>query len=95
MKIRPLWDNVLVKRVAAESKTSTGLFIPTNAQEQQNIAEVVAVGRGRILDNGTLREPEVRVGQRVVLAQYAGAEIDIDGVKHVFVQGVDIIAAID
>lgn len=94
MKIHPLWDNVLVRRAEAPKQTTSGLFLP-GSQEPEVIAEVVAVGRGLQLSNGTLREPEVRVGQRIVLSKYAGAEIVIDGVKHLFIKGVDIEAVLE
>jgi chaperonin GroES len=93
MKIRPLWDNVLIRRAEAPTQSSTGLFLPPS-QEPDVIAEVVAVGRGKLLDNGSLLEPEVRAGDRIVLHKYAGHEITIDGVKHYFVKGEDILAVL-
>ena len=79
MKFRPLQDRILVKRVAAETKTASGIIIPDAAQEKPLEGEVVAVGNGRTLDNGTVLKPDVAVGDRVVFGKYAGSELKLDG----------------
>ncbi len=79
MKIRPLHDRVVVRRKEEETKTAGGIVLPGKAAEKPSQGEVVAVGTGRVLDNGDVRPMAVKAGDRVVFGQYAGSTIKIDG----------------
>jgi chaperonin GroES len=95
MKFRPLYDRVLVKRVDAESRTSSGLILPDTAKEKPTEGEVVAVGAGKRLDDGTTRELSVKVGDRVIFGKYTGDEVKLDGVEHVILGESDLLAVVD
>jgi len=95
MKIRPLQDRILVKRIAGEEKTASGIIIPDNAQEKPMEAEVIAVGAGKALDNGTIRASEVKKGDKVLFGKYAGSEVKIDGVEHLILNETDILGVIE
>ena len=95
MKIRPLQDRVLVKRIEEEEKTKGGIIIPDTAKEKPMEGEVIAVGSGRILDNGTKIQPEVKVGDRVLFGKYAGTEVKIDGEEHLIMREDDILGIIE
>ncbi len=85
LTIRPLGDRVVVKRLASEQKTAGGIYIPESAQEKPMKCEVVAVGSGKLLDNGKRNHMEVEVGQTVLLGKYSGTEIKLDGEEYVIV----------
>ena len=91
MKFRPLQDRILVKRVAAETKTASGIIIPDAAQEKPLEGEVVAVGNGRTLDNGAVLKPDVAVGDRVVFGKYAGSELKLDGEELLILTEADLL----
>lgn len=95
MKIRPLHDRVVIKRLKEEEKTKGGIFIPDTAKEKPVEARVIAVGNGKILEDGTLRPLEVKPGDTVLLAKYSGSEIKIDGEEHVVLREEEILAVID
>jgi chaperonin GroES len=95
MKFRPLYDRILVKRVDADEKTSSGLIIPDSAKEKPLEAEVVAVGSGRILDDGTVRAVTVKPGDRVLFGKYTGDEIKLDGTEHIILREEDVLAILD
>jgi chaperonin GroES len=95
MKIRPLHDRVVIKRLKEEEKTKGGIFIPDTAKEKPIEAKVVAVGNGKILEDGTLRPLDVKPGDTVLLAKYSGSEIKIDGEEHVVLREEEILAVID
>ena len=96
MKIRPLHDRVIVRREEEEQTTAGGILLPGSAQEKPNQGEVVAVGSGRILDNGEVRAVDVKVGDIVVFGQYAGNDkIDVDGEELIILSESDIKAVID
>src|SRR5437588_756807 len=82
MKVRPLQDRVLVRRVAEEEKTKGGIIIPDSAKEKPAEGEVVAVGSGKTDDKGILRPLAVKKGDRVLFGKYSGSDIKIDGVDH-------------
>ncbi len=94
MKIRPLQDRVLVKRVEAEEKTASGIIIPDNAKEKPLEAEVIAVGNGRRLDNGELVKPDLKVGDRVLISKYSGSEVKVGGVEHLILREDDIMGVL-
>ena len=93
MKIRPLGDRVVIKRLESEEKTKGGIIIPDTAKEKPIEGKVVAVGSGKVQKNGKLRAPEVKEGDRVLIGKYAGTEVKLDGVEHV-IMGEDEILAV-
>jgi chaperonin GroES len=92
MKIRPLYDRILVKRIEEQSKTAGGLFIPDSAKEKPQEALIVAVGNGKVQDNGSLRKLEVKAGDKILFSKYSGNEIKIDGTEHLILREDDILA---
>lgn len=96
MKIRPLHDRVIVRRQEEEETSAGGIVLPGSAQEKPNQGEVVAVGSGRVLDNGELRAVDVSVGDTVVFGKYAGSDtIDVDGEELVILSESDIKAVVE
>ena len=95
MKIRPLQDRILVKRLEAETRTKGGLFIPDTAKEKPIEGEVVAVGSGKTLEDGTVRKLDVKVGDRVLFGKYSGTEVKIDGEERLIVREDDILGILD
>lgn len=95
MSIKPLYDRVVVKRLAAETTTSGGIVIPDKAAEKPTQGEVIAVGCGAQLTNGELRPLAVKVGDRVLFGQYAGNEIKHDGETYLIVRESDIFAVLE
>ncbi len=95
MKIKPLGDRVLVKRVKSEEKTAGGIFIPDTAKEKQAEGKVVAVGAGKRLDNGELVKPSVKKGQRVLFGKYGGTDVKVGGEEHMILREDDILAIIE
>ena len=91
MKFRPLNDRVLIKRLASETKTAGGLFIPESAKEKPQEGEIIAVGEGRHLENGKVRPLEVQVGDKIFFRKYAGNEVTIDGTEHVILREEEIL----
>jgi len=94
MKIRPLQDRVIVKRVKEEEKTKGGIIIPDSAKEKPIEGEVIAVGPGKILDDGKQKPPDVKVGDRVLFGKYSGTEVKLDGEEHVVLREDDILGVI-
>jgi chaperonin GroES len=95
MKIRPLYDRILVKRIEEQGKTAGGLFIPDTAKEKPMEAMVVAVGNGKIQENGSLRKLEVKAGDKILFSKYSGNEIKIDGTDHLILREDDILAVLE
>ena len=96
MKIRPLHDRIVVRRKEEEEKTAGGILLPGSAKEKPNEGEVVAVGTGRVLDNGEVRPVDVTVGDTVVFGKYAGSDtIEIDGQELVILSESDIKAVVE
>ena len=95
MKIRPLYDRILVKRIEEQQKTAGGLFIPDTAKEKPMEAMVVAVGNGKIQDDGSLRKLEVKAGDKILFSKYSGNEIKIDGTDHLILREDDILAVLE
>ncbi|HHX10164.1 MAG TPA: co-chaperone GroES [Firmicutes bacterium] len=92
MVLKPLSDRVVLKPVEAEERTKGGIVLPDTAKDKPQEGEVVAVGPGTILKNGTKLEPEVKVGDRVIYSKYSGTEIKIDGEEYLIVRESDILA---
>src|SRR5262249_41585302 len=95
MKIRPLHDRILVKRLEEETKTSGGLFIPDSAKEKPIQAKVVAVGAGKRDKDGKIIALEVKAGDRVLFSKYSGTEVKIDGEEHLIMREDDLLAVLD
>jgi chaperonin GroES len=95
MKIRPLHDRILVKRLEEETKTTGGLFIPDSAKEKPIQAKVVAVGAGKLDKNGKLIPLDVKAGDKVLFSKYSGSEIKVDGEDHLIMREDDILAVLD
>ncbi|WP_372778228.1 co-chaperone GroES [Litorivivens sp.] len=95
MSIKPLYDRVVVKRLAAENTTKGGIVIPDKAAEKSTQGEVVAVGDGALLDNGELRTLTVKAGDRVLFGQYAGSEVKIDGEDYLIIKESEILAIVE
>ena len=95
MSIRPLHARVIAKRIPEEEKTKGGIIIPDNAKEKPLEGVIVAVGSGKVLDNGTVRPLEVKPGDRVLFVKYGGNEVKIDGEEHLMLCEDDILAILD
>lgn len=96
MKIRPLYDRVVVRRKEEETATAGGILLPGSAKEKPNQGEVVAVGVGKALENGTLRPMALKVGDKVVFGQYAGSNtIDVDGEELIIMGESEIFAVVE
>ena len=95
MKVRPLYDRILVKRVEEENKTAGGLFIPDTAKEKPQKGLVVAVGNGKLQEDGSLRKLDVNEGDKVLFAKYSGNDIKIDGVEHLILREDDVLAILE
>lgn len=91
MPVKPLEDRVLVKPIEQDTKTESGIYLPETAKERPMKGEVVAVGPGKRLDNGTLAKPSVKSGDTVVFGKYAGSEIEIKGVKHLIMRETELL----
>lgn len=94
MKIKPLHDRILLKRSEGEEKTKGGIIIPDTAKEKPQEGEVVAVGPGKTLEDGSIREMQVSKGDKVLYSKYSGTEIKLDGQEHLIVREDDILAII-
>jgi chaperonin GroES len=94
MNLKPLYDRVVVKPIEAEEMSAGGIVIPDNAKEKPTKGEVVAVGEGKALDNGSVRAPKVKVGDKVIYGQYAGSSYKLEGVEYKIVREDDILAVL-
>jgi len=94
MNIRPLHDRVVIKRLEEEQKTAGGIVIPDTAAEKPQRGEVVAVGNGKPLDNGEVRQMELKVGDKVMFGKFSGTEIKVDGDEVVVMREDDILAVL-
>ena len=95
MNFRPIGDRLLVKRVESETTSKGGIIIPETAKEKPQEAEIVAVGDGKLLDNGERVKPPVEVGDHVLFAKYAGDEVKLEGVDHLIVRTDEVLAIIE
>ena len=94
VKIRPLGDKILVKRVEAETQTATGIFLPESAKEKPQEAEVIAVGDGKVLDNGERAPFQVKAGDTILLGKWGGTEVKIEGEEYLILTEDDVLAVI-
>ncbi len=95
MKVKPLQDRVLIKRVEEETKTKGGIIIPDTAKEKPQEGLVVAVGSGKVTDKGNRVTPEVKKGDRILFGKYSGTEIKVDGEEHLILREDDILAILE
>ncbi len=95
MNLKPLADRVVVKVLEAEEKTSSGIVLPDKAKEKPQEGEVKAVGTGKVLDNGTKLEMEVKVGDKVIFSRYAGTDVKVDGEEYLILRQDDILALLN
>ena len=92
MKIRPLQDRLLVKRMEEEETTSGGIIIPDSAKEKPQDGLVVAAGPGKTLESGEISKPGVKKGDRILFSKYAGTDVTVDGEEHIIIREDDVLA---
>ncbi len=95
MKVKPLQDRVLLKRLDREEKTPGGIIIPDTAKEKPQECRVIAVGTGKVLDNGETRKPAVKEGDVVLIGKWGGTEVKLDGEEHIIIKEDEILAVLD
>ena len=95
MTIRPLHDRILARRIAEQDKTKGGLFIPDNAKEKPLEAVVIAIGSGKLLDNGTIQAISVKAGDRILIGKYIGSDVKLDGQDHIILSEDDVLAVLE
>jgi chaperonin GroES len=95
MNIRPLGDRILVKRIQEEEKTKGGIIIPDTAKEKPQEGRVVAVGKGKMTEDGKLLTPDVKAGDRILFGKYAGSEIKLEGEEHLILREDDILGVLE
>jgi chaperonin GroES len=95
MKIRPLQDRVIVKRLEEETKTKGGIIIPDTAKEKPIEGKIIAVGKGKVADDGNLIKLDVKVGDKVLFSKYGGTEVKIDGEEYLIMREDDILGVIE
>ena len=95
MKIRPLQDRVIVKRIEEEEKSKGGIIIPDTAKEKPQEGKVIAVGKGKLNDDGKITPLDIKVNDRILFGKYSGTEINIDGVEHLIMREDDILGVIE
>jgi len=95
MKIRPLHDRVVVKRLEEERKTASGIVIPDTAAEKPDTGEIVAVGNGKILEDGKVRPLDVKKGDKVLFGKYSGQTVKVEGVEYLVMREEDLMGVIE
>ena len=95
MKLNPLSNRAVIKFIEAEEKTQGGIFLTAAAQEKPQVAEVIAIGPGKVTDNGALAPMTVKVGDKVIASKYAGTAVKLDGVAYTILSEDDILAIVD
>lgn len=95
MKITPLGERIVIKVLESEEKTKSGIFIPDTAKEKPQMGEVMAVGSGRVLENGQKIALDVKVGDKVLFAKYAGTEVKLDGEEYMVLKESDVLAIVN
>lgn len=95
MKIRPLHDRVIVKRLEEERKTASGIVIPDTAAEKPDQGEIMAIGNGKVLEDGSVRKLEVKVGDKVLFGKYAGQSVKVSGEELLVMREEDIMGVIE
>ena len=95
MKIRPLYDRIIVRRVAEEEKTKGGIIIPDTAKDKPTEGEVVAAGKGKMTEDGKIIPMDVKKGDRILFSKYGGNEVKIDGVEYLIMREEDVLGIIE
>ena len=95
MKVRPLHDRILVKRIEGEAKTAGGIIIPDTAKEKPQQGSVIAVGPGKVGDDGKRQALDVKTGDRILFGKYTGTEVKLDGEEHLIMREDDILAVLE
>lgn len=95
MNIKPLGERIVLKVLESEERTKSGIVLPDTAKEKPQMGKVMAVGTGRVLDNGDRLAPEVKVGDRVLFAKYAGTEVKLDGEEYMVLKESDVLAIVN
>ena len=95
LKIRPLHDRVIIQRLEAETRSAGGIVIPDSAAEKPIRGKVVAVGQGKILENGNVRAPDIKVGDPILFGKYSGTEVKVDGEEYLVMREEDVMAVIE
>ena len=95
MKVRPLHDRILVKRLDQEAKSKGGIIIPDTAKEKPMEGQVVAVGNGKVSDDGTVTPLDVKKGDRILFGKYSGTEIKLEGDEHLIIREEDVLAVLE
>jgi len=95
MKITPLHDRILVKRIEEEEKTKGGIIIPDTAKEKPQEGKVIAVGKGRVTDDGKVQELTVKKGDKVLFSKYSGTDVKLDGEEHMIIREDDVLAILE
>jgi len=95
MKIRPLQDRVIVKRIEEAEKTKGGIIIPDTAKEKPMEGKVIAVGKGKLMEDGKVHALDIKAGDRILFGKYSGTEVKIDGEEHLIMREEDILGVIE
>jgi chaperonin GroES len=95
MKIKPLHDRILVRRLEEDAKSTGGIIIPDNAKEKPIQGEVVAIGNGKVLDNGQVRAVAVKAGDKILFGKYSGTEVKLDGNEYLVMREDDVMAVLE
>ena len=95
MKIRPLQDRLLVKRIEEEEKSRGGIIIPDTAKEKPSEGRVLAVGKGKVSDDGKVTPLDVKKGDRILFSKYSGTEVQVDGEEHIIIREDDVLGVVE
>ena len=95
MSVKPLEDRVLIKPIQAETKTKSGIYLPESAKEKPQQAKVIAVGEGKVLDNGERAKPTLKKGDTIILSKWGGTELKLDGEEYLIINSSDVLAIVD
>ena len=94
MGLKPLADRIVVKQLDAQEKTKSGLVLPDSAKEKPQEAKVIAVGTGRLLDDGTVKSLEIKTGDRILYGKYSGSEVTVGGEDYLILREEDVLAIV-
>jgi chaperonin GroES len=95
MKVKPLYDRILVKRLETVEKTKGGIIIPDSAKEKPQEGKIIALGKGKLLEDGSMRPLDVKVGDKVLFSKYGGTDINIEGEDYLILREEDILAIVE
>jgi len=95
MKIRPLQDRILVKRIEEEEMTKGGIIIPDTAKEKPQEGKVIAAGKGKLSEDGKVHPLDVKKGDKVLFSKYAGTEVNLDGIEHLIIREDDVLGVVE